>query len=164
MLGLVLAALCAALGAVAEEGLTLAKKAMLFQQDIERRFSFDGQIACKLKLPTPAYPHVTFNMPDNAYMTGIYLGSLAMKYAVTKSDADRAAASTALRGLHLLCTVSGQKGLLARAAWPLDKPFADDGEWRASPNGKHKWRGDVSCDQMTGVLYGYALAYDLVAD
>lgn len=152
-------------GAVAaENNLSLAKKAMLFEQDIARRFLFDGQVACKLHVPTAERPDVTYNMPDNAYMTGIYLGSLAMKYAVTKDPADRAAASASIRALHLLCTVSGKKGLLARAAWPLDKAFSDDGAWRESPDGKHKWRGNVSSDQMTGVIYGLAMAYDLAAD
>jgi hypothetical protein len=150
--------------AAAENGASLAKKAMVFEQDMNRRFLLDGQALCKLAAPTPQRPDVTYNMPDNAYMTGIYLGTLAMKYAVTKDPADRAAAAASIRGLHLLCTVSGKKGVLARAAWPPDKPFADDGTWRDSPDGKHKWRGDVSSDQMTGVMFGFALAYDLAAD
>ena len=152
------------LPAYASQVLSVARKAALFQHDIETRFLFDGQVACKLHVPTAQQPDATYNMPDNAYMTGIYLGSLAMKYAVTKDPADRAAASASIRALHLLCTVSGKKGLLARAAWPLDKAFSDDGIWRESPDGKHKWRGDVSSDQMTGVMYGFAMAYDLAAD
>ena len=151
-------------GAMAQEALTLAKKAALFEHDIRERFLFDGQIACKLKVPTEQRPFVAYNMPDNAYMTGIYLASLSMKYAVTKAPADREAAAASIRALNLLCTVSGKKGLLARAAWPLDKPFEDDGVWRESPDGKHKWRGDVSSDQMDGVIYGYTVAYDLVAN
>ena len=150
-------------GAQAEGTLTLAEKAALFDVDIQRRFLFDGQAACKLKTPTGQRTFVAYNMPDNAYMTGIYLGALAMRYAVTEDPADREAAGASIRALNLLCTVSGKTGLLARAAWPLDKPFDDDGIWRASPDGKHKWRGDVSSDQMDGVMYGYALAYDLCA-
>jgi len=148
----------------AQDRLTLAKKAALFEHDIHKRFLFDGQVACKLKVPTANRPFVAYNMPDNAYMTGIYLGARAMKYAVTKAPEDREAARAAIRALNLLCTVSGKKGLLARAAWPLERPFEDDGIWRESPDGKHKWRGDVSSDQMDGVMYGYAWAYDLVAD
>ena len=102
-------------------------------------------------------------MPDNAYMTGIYLGALSMQYAVTQEPEVRAKASKSISALHLLCTVSGKKGLLARAAWPVDKPMEDDGIWRPSKDGAYTWRGDVSSDQMDGVFYGYALAYDLVA-
>jgi len=144
--------------------LTLSKKTAVFEKDLLRRFTFDGQVACKMFVPTAAHPQITFNMPDNAYMTGIVLGAFSMKYAVTKDAADRSLASDSIRGLNLLCTVSGKRGLLSRAAWPVDKPLDDDGGWGTSADGKYRWRGDVSCDQMTGVMFGYALAYDLTAN
>ena len=159
--------------AQAQGALTLGQKAALFQHDIEQRFMTGegqvacpgGQVACKLKVPTAGRDYFIYNSPDNAYMTGMYVGALSMKYAVTKDPADREAARRSLRALHLLSTVSGVPGLLARAAWPADGPaHGDDGRWRASPDGKHLWRGEVSSDQMDGVLFGYALAYDLVAD
>ena len=147
----------------ADESLTLAKKAALFEHDMQERFVLDGQALCKLKAPTETRPFVAYNMPDNAYMTGIYLGALSMQYAATRDTTVRAKASASIRALDLLCTVSGKKGLLARAAWPVDRPMDDDGTWRKSPHGEYRWRGDVSSDQMAGVFYGYALAYDLVA-
>jgi len=124
----------------------------------------EGQVACKMFVASEQYPYHTYNMPDNAYMSGIVLGALSMKYAVTKDPADRALASEVLDGLHLLSTVSGKRGLLSRAAWPKDVPQPDDGQWHDSPDGKHVWRGDVSSDQMDGAMYGYAIAYDLMAD
>lgn len=147
----------------AVDDLGLARKAEVFEHDLHERFSLDGQILCKLKLPTPQRDFVAYNMPDNAYMTGMVLGALSLKYAVTKDPADREAARRSLRALHLLCTVSGRAGLLARAAWPKDRPMDDDGVWRESADGKYLWRGDVSSDQVDGVMYGLALAYDHVA-
>lgn len=160
-----LAALVVPTSAFAQGPLTLEKKAALFQTDIERRFMIgEGQVACKMYVPTADRPDPTYNMPDNAYMTGIYAGTLSMKFAATKDSNDREAALKSVRALNLLCNVSGKKGLLARAAWPKDKyPHRDDGEWGESPDGKHLWRGDVSSDQMDGVFFGYSLAYDLVA-
>jgi hypothetical protein len=152
------------LGAQAEVPLTLAKKAEVFQADLTRYFVFEGQLAPKMKLPTATRPFIAYNMPDNAYMTGMYVGTLAMQYAATKDPAIKAEASQALKALDLLCTVSGKKGLLARAAIAVDMPFDDDGEWRLSADGKYKWRGDVSSDQMDGVFYGFFMAYDLFAD
>lgn len=149
---------------VAGDTLTLAKKAEVFQRDMKARFLLEGQALCKLMLPTPTRDFAAYNMPDNAYMTGIYLGAVAMQYAVTKDPGVRAAAKQSIQALHLLCTVSGKPGLLARAAWPKDRPMADDGIWRDSPDGKHRWRGDVSTDQVDGVLFGFSLAYDLAAD
>jgi hypothetical protein len=155
--------LTAVLLAPAALGMTLADKAAVFEHDMEARFLLEGQALCKLKLPTPEREFIDYNMPDNAYMTGIYLGAMAMKYAATMDPQDRLDVQHSLNALHLLCTVSGKKGLLARAAWPKDRPKADDGEWHASPDGKHLWRGDVSSDQMTGAIYGFAVAYELAA-
>ncbi len=147
-------------------GLSMALKARLFQHDIEHRFMVgNGQVACKLHVPTEARPHRTYNMPDNAYMTGIYVAALSWKYAATKDSADREAARRSLDALNLLATVSGKPGLLARAAWPADgPPHGDDGEWSLSEDGKWLWRGDVSSDQMDGVMFGYAAAFDTWAD
>ena len=146
------------------EDLSMARKAALFQHDMEARFLLDGQALCKLKLPAPQRDFTAYNMPDNAYMTGIYLGTLAMKYAVTRDPADKAAVRASMQALHHLCTVSGVPGLLARAAWPASRPMDDDGVWRKSQDGAYLWRGDVSSDQINGLMFGVPLAYDLVAN
>ncbi|MFA7693737.1 MAG: hypothetical protein GX117_05050 [Candidatus Hydrogenedentes bacterium] len=142
----------------------LHKKAEIFEYDMQERFLLEGQALCKLKLPTQDRDFIAYNMPDNAYMTGIYTAALAMKYAVTASPADHKAALQSLEALHLLCSVSGTPGVPARAAWPIDKANDDDGIWRDSPCGKYSWRGDVSTDQVAGLLFGFAFAYDLTAD
>lgn len=152
------------LTATSSQALTLEQKAKLFQHDMEKRFLLDGQTLCKLKLPTPSRKFIAYNMPDNAYMTGIYVGTLSMKYAVTGIPEDLATARKSLEALHLLCNVSGVPGVLARAVWPMKKPLEDDGVWRESACGKYRWRGDVSTDQVDGVLFGFSLAYDLIAN
>lgn len=145
-------------------GLSLQQKADLFQRDMEERFLLDGQALCKLKLPVPGRDFIAYNMPDNAYMTGMHTGTLAMKYAVTRDESDRQAALQSLKAMHLLCAVSGVPGVPARAAWPAEKPMEDDGIWRKSSCGRYLWRGDVSTDQVDGLMFGFALAFDLVAD
>ena len=161
----VFVALCAVQMIKADaEPLTLAQKAKIFQHDMEARFLLEGQALCKLRPAMAEGGYATYNMPDNAYMTGIYLGALSMKYAVTGDAADLEAARRSLAALHLLCTVSGKRGLLARAAWPVDRPLEDDGQWRLSEDGRYKWRGDVSTDQMDGAVFGFSLAYALIAE
>lgn len=151
-------------GAASAERLTLAKKADLLDYDMQRRFILEGQALCKLKLPTESRSFIAYNMPDNAYMSGMYVGALALQYATTNDDEAREAASATLDALDRLCTISGKPGLLARAFWPVDKPFDDDGIWRPSADGQYRWRGDVSSDQVDGVVFGYALAYEFVAN
>jgi hypothetical protein len=160
-LALVFALSCSVVSA---SDLTMSLKERVFQEDMESRFVLDGQALCKMILPASDGGDVTYNMPDNAYMTGIYLGTLAMKYAVTKDAETLQSTQRAMRALHLLCTVSGKPGLLARAAWPKERPLMDPQRWRDSPDGVHKWLGDVSCDQVDGVMFGASLAYALLAN
>lgn len=141
-----------------------AFKERIFLADMLDRFVIKGQAMCKLNVPTEQVPFITYNMPDNAYMTGIYLGALSLKYAVTQDAETRKQAGNALKGLDLLCNVTGIEGLLARAAVKLPAPIQDDGEWSLSPDNQYVWRGDVSSDQMDGVFFGFALAYDHVAN
>jgi len=145
-------------------GLPLARVAEVFQADAVERFTVDGQLAPKRRKPAADVPFVSYNMPDNAYMTGIWLAAQAMRWDVTKDpDAQRVVKET-IHGLDLLQHVTGVDGLLARAAMRTDEPRQDDGTWRPSPDGRYVWRGDVSVDQMDGVFYGYLVAYDLAAD
>ncbi|MGC8738463.1 MAG: hypothetical protein ACP5UA_07430 [Candidatus Hydrogenedens sp.] len=141
----------------------LWKKAEIFQQDMEERFLLDGQALCKLILPQKDRG-LSYNMPDNAYMTGIYVGTLSMKYSITKNEEDKTKLILSIKALNFLCRASGIEGLLARAVIPSDSPWQDNGIWRPTPDGKHKWRGDVSSDQVDGVMFGFSWAYETVND
>ena len=146
--------------------LTMRKKAEVFEYDLFDRFSLEGQILCKLKKPTPDSPFVSYNMPDDAYMTGMMTAAFSFKYAATGDPGDKKTVSLLLRGLDKLCHVSGKKGLLARAFWPLDNPdFMDAGHaWHINEEVGVRWNGDVSTDQMDGVFFGFYYAYQLAAD
>jgi hypothetical protein len=160
----IMAALLLNTTAHAGDNLTLLQKAKLFEYDMDARFVYGGQLPPKLRVPTAERPFRAYNMPDNAYMTGMYLGMLSMQYAATKDPAVREKVATTLDAMNLICTVSGVKGLAVRAYMPVDMPWEDDGVWRISKDGKYRWRGDVSNDQMDGILYGYWLAYDLASN
>jgi hypothetical protein len=91
-----------------------------------------------------------------------------LRYAVTDEEEARAGALVALRGLHFLQTVTGKRGLLCRGVSTKGIP-PDDAhprEWHkeAEPFSSYFWHGDVSVDQYTGAMFGYTLAYDLLAD
>jgi len=148
------------------EPLTMRKKAEIFQYDLFSRFCLEGQVLCKLKNPTPEFPFVAYNMPDDAYMTGMMAAVFSFKYAVTGDPEDKKTVSLLLQGLDKLCHVSGRKGLLARAWWPLDNPdFMEGGHaWHVNEELGLRWNGDVSTDQMDGVFFGFYYAYKLAAD
>ena len=146
--------------------LTMRKKAEVFEYDLFSRFSLEGQILCKLKNSTPEIPFTAYNMPDDAYMTGMMAAVFSFKYAVTGDPEDKKTVSLLLSGLDKLCHVSGKKGLLARAWWPLDNPdFMEGGHnWHVNEELQVRWNGDVSTDQMDGVFFGFYYAWKLAAD
>jgi len=99
-------------------------------------------------------------------MTGMMTAVFSFKYAVTGDPKDKESVSLLLCGLDRLCHVSGKKGLLARAWWPLDNPNVTDGghAWHINEEQGVRWNGDVSTDQMDGVFFGFYYAYKLAAD
>ncbi len=144
--------------------LSMALKAKIFEYDLFDRFNLEGQILCKLKNPTPEHPFISYNMPDDAYMTGMMTAVFSFKYSVTKDPEDKKTVSLLLQGLDKLCHVSGKKGHLARAWWPLDNPNFSDGDWYVNEEQGVRWSNDVSTDQMDGVFFGFYYAYKLASD
>ena len=142
--------------AAARSDLTLAGKAALFEADLVERFIpfGEGQVVARRWLPTAERPDVTYNMSDSAYLTGIYCATQTWRHRATGDPEAARRASAGCAALGHLATVSGRRGLLARGASPVDAPWFDDGVWRTSPDGRHRWRGNVSSDQVDGLMFG----------
>ena len=140
--------------ATARDGLTLAEKARVFGVDLAERFIKNGQVRVRRRLPTTARPYVTYNMPDSAYMTGIYAASETWRYLVTGDLVAATRARAAAAAMSHLVAVTGAPGLLARASVPMGAPWFDDGVWRETADGRYRWRGDVSSDQVDALMFG----------
>ena len=154
-LGIAAAAGALVVPAVASDGLTLAGRARLFDIDLAERFlAADGQVRVRRRLPTADHPHVTYNMSDTAYMTGLYCASQTWRYLATGDVEAARRARAASQALRHLAAVTGRRGLLARASAPVDEPWLDDGIWRLSADGRRRWRGNVSSDQVDAMMFG----------
>ncbi|MFQ6111354.1 MAG: hypothetical protein ACE5LX_04895, partial [Nitrospinota bacterium] len=107
---------------------------------------------------------------DSALWTGCYLGAEAFRYAVSRGAERELALERVLellRGLRTLQRITGKKGLLARSFIRADREPPRMG--RKARRGKgpfsnYFWKGDASRDQYDGVLFGYAIAHDLVPE
>jgi hypothetical protein len=110
---------------------------------------------------------------DAAIWTGHYLAAEAFRYAVTKSPDALANARRALGGIQGLVDVTtpAKPGLLARFLWPdtwehaasIAAAEAGHGVYRGSPGGvSHRWLGNTSRDQYSGVFFGLGVAFDLI--
>ncbi len=114
---------------------------------------------------------------DSGMWSGTFCAGAAYRYNVTADAADLERVRDCAEGLDGLRRVTGQPGLCARGYAHKDDPFASgdfnsfypdnpdsenhygEGEWE-----DWYWRGDVSRDQITGVMLGWAVMYDLVDD
>ena len=153
--GIAVAACAAAAPTLARDDLSLAGKARLFDIDLAERFlAADGQVRVRRRLPTADQPHVTYNMSDTAYMTGLYCAAQTWRFLVTADAEAGERARAAGEALRHLVEVTGRRGLLARASAPVDEPWLDDGVWRPSADGRRRWRGNVSSDQVDAMMFG----------
>ena len=149
----------------ASDDLSLAGKARLFDADLAERFLMaDGQVRARRRLPTSDHPFVSFNAADSTYMTGIYSATQTWRHVATGDPEAAERARAASGALHHLARVSGRRGLLARGSIPIGDPWFDDGTWRESLDGRYRWRGNVSSDQVVALMFGSFVYARHVAD
>lgn len=103
---------------------------------------------------------------DMAIWSGLYLAAEALRAAVTADPEARHRVERLVAGLSLLQDITRTPGLLARAVQPLVDPPDPLPDWRAGEGDYrgYRWLGNVSVDQVLGVVYGYGLAFDLDED
>ena len=147
----------------------LAEKAAELEEQVRARHLFAGQILTLVVLPPEGREDwQTGNFESNALNTGQWLAALSFKYAVTGDpEAARQARETALALEHLQ-RVTGTDGFFARgfkralAPSPDERWFFFWREWHQ--NGEYRWLGDPSSDSLDGIMHGYAVYWELVAD
>jgi hypothetical protein len=110
---------------------------------------------------------------DAAIWTGAYLGAEALRYLTTEAPDAHTQMARTLQVLHRWWNIPGDPGNLARFAAPAASspeilatlPASDEEVHQSEYEGNSWiWRGDTSRDQYQGVLFGYSLAYDALAD
>lgn len=119
---------------------------------------------------------------DSAIWTGHYLAAEAYRWAVTADPQALDAVNIVVQGIHRLVNI-GVPGLLARFAVPLNDPLSREVTCTRDSlippgictNSNCTYQGtfggsefsfadSISRDQYSGVMFGYAIAYELVPD
>ena len=105
---------------------------------------------------------------DSAIWTGHYLAAEAFRYKVTQSPDALNNVKKAIAGIKGLADVTGIN-LLARCIVVADSPFAQGIQNEEAHNGIHMappffWVGNTSRDEYSGVIFGLAVAFDMVDD
>ncbi len=170
--------------------MTLAEKAEYFYDQLITRHIREPWITGRFTL-TVAGDTSTL-VPDDddndGEYTAMYLAMESFRYAVTGDPIAKERAKKAFDFLHLLREVTEIDGFFARTIVPADwdkmhdmnraytpQELAEDlinnprhkpveVRWHLSKDGKWKWKGDTSSDELDGHFFGYYWYYYLVAD
>jgi uncharacterized protein (TIGR03437 family) len=105
---------------------------------------------------------------DSALWTGHYLAAEAFRFKVTGAPDGLANVKSAIAGIKGLLDVTGNN-FLPRCMGLLASPYAAGIQREEKANGIYMaspwfWVGNTSRDQYAGVVFGLAVAYDMVDD
>jgi len=150
---------------IQEVEMTLDQKAAAFEERIKLRHDRYGMVS-GTRLMTPGDLSTSTYGPDDndGLWTSIYLAAECYRYAVTKDPEARKNAIKAYEAMEKLETVTGISGFPARSLVAANESTGEGGEWHLSSDGKWKWKGDTSSDELVGHMFAYPLFYDLVAE
>lgn len=167
----------------------LAGKSGFFYDNLMRRHIRAPWIAGQAHLPV-AGDTTVFRPEDDdndGEYTGNYLAMESFRYAATGDPGAKENAKKAFQFLKMLREITGHEGFFARTIIPSDwtemhdenrtyteteiaerlveeprfKPV--EKRWHLSSDGKWRWKGDTSSDEMCGHMFAYYFYYTLAA-
>ncbi len=155
---------------IREVEMTLSQKAAAFEERIKLRHDRYGLVNSSfLRIPGDLSTNQKVNEDNDGLWTSLYLATECFRYAVTKDPEARKNAIKTYEAMERLETATGIPGFPARsfvaAGDSITKshsPFPR--EWHLSADGKWKWLGDTSSDEIVGHMFAYPLFYELVAE
>jgi hypothetical protein len=108
---------------------------------------------------------------DSMIWTGMYLGSQALRYAVTQDPEAKAEAIRLVTYMHNNMEMTGTLGYIARYAdldqHPYNCNMADGHGWKVHGTGEWEgyfWIHETSRDQYSGYMWGMTMAYQHIDD
>lgn len=145
--------------------MTLAQKASMFEERIKARHNRYGLVSgSRLLTPGDLSTSQTGTDDNDGLWTSIYLAAECFRYSVTKDPEAKKNAIQAYEAMERLETLTGIPGFPARSYVAANESTGQGGEWHLTSDGKWKWKGDTSSDELVGHLFAYPLFYDLVAE
>ena len=192
--GTVWIATAGGVGRIATVPMTLAEKARLFEEEIDRyhrRTPYGYVDAVRLPAPGDRSRFEQRSSDNDGLWTGMYGAGECFAYAATRRPEAKARAVSAFRALAFLSEVTqggshpAPPGFIARSILPIDGPDPNLGRpeedrrrrseedalwkviaprWPVDATGRWYWKTDASSDELDGHFFLYALYHDLVAE
>ncbi|NOZ40410.1 MAG: hypothetical protein GXP24_09310 [Planctomycetes bacterium] len=160
------------LGIIHYQPYTLRKKAAYFEQNVKEWGHLRLGFAHKLYRNAEGEWLREISDNDGGH-TAHYLAAMCFKYAVTQDETDRQEAVNSFEAMRWLQTITETDGFFARSIWAVGADqgkIADQGsgglpaKWYTTEDGKWKWKGDTSSDEVNSHYYAVGLFHDLVAN
>ena len=144
---------------------TLAEKAAFFEKQVQARHNRYGLISnSHLKTPGDLSTNVNTTNDNDGLWTAMYIAAECYRYAATNDPEAKKFARASMESLMRLENITDVPGFAARSFAKVDEPHCS-GEWdHITPDGKWRWKGDTSSDEIDGHYYANAIYYDLCAD
>ncbi len=149
-----------------EDRTSLVKKSQHFVERIRARHVRHGLTTdSHLRVPGDLSSNQTVSSDNDGLWTQMYIAAESFRYKVTGEADARANARQGFEAMPRLEEITGIPGFHARSFIKIGEDIQPkDGEWYDTPDGKWRWKGDTSSDEIVGHYFGYAVYYDLVAD
>lgn len=160
------------LGVIRYQPYTLAKKAALYEAQLEswgqKRLGFTH----KLEWDEKAGRFVREVSDNDGGYSGDYLAAQSYRWATTHDPQARREATNTFHALRWLESMTGIPGFPARAVWVKGeeghKSMGGSGgypaEWHDVAGGVFEWKGDTSSDEICGHFYSISLFLELAAE
>ncbi|MFH1538335.1 MAG: two-component regulator propeller domain-containing protein [bacterium] len=145
---------------------TLEEKAEYILKGLRERHVRHGQTASShLAVPGDLSSNVMFSSDNDGLWTGMYIASECYHYAETGNPEAKKNARQGIELMMRLMDITGVPGFIARSIALRDEDVGQGGEWdHFTPDGRWKWKGDTSSDEVDGHFFAYSVYYDLCAD
>jgi hypothetical protein len=146
--------------------MTLGEKSKAFVERVRARHVRHGLTSDSiLQTPGDLSTNKTVSSDNDGLWTQMYVAAEAFRYKVTGEADARANARQGFEAMLRLEEITGIPGFHARSFIKVGEDVQpQDGEWHDAADGKWRWKGDTSSDEIVGHYFGYAVYYDLVAD
>ncbi len=149
---------------IAKVNYNFVQKAAYFDKRLNQRHLHHNLVSdCNFKAPGDTASWSCHTNDNDGLWTSIYLAAESFRYATTGEQEAYDNAVRTFLSMEKLQTVNPIPGFVARSYVAIDESTGHDGEWHVSADGKWKWKGDTSSDEIVGHMFAYPLFYELVA-
>lgn len=146
--------------------MTLEEKALFFQRRVRTRHVRHGLTsASRLDVPGDPDTNRTISSDNDGLWTAMYLASECFRYRVTGAEDALNNARQALQALIRLEEITPIPGFPARSFIEVGRDIQpSDGEWHDTADGRWRWKGDTSSDEIVGHYFAHSVYFDLAAN